>query len=464
DYIHVVDLSLGHLAALNKLHDLPGCVEYNLGTGHGSTVIEYVFTLFSSLPPTTSISPQSFSPLTLVNQSSPIRMVTAFSKAVGRDLPYKIVDRRAGDVTNLTADPRLANSELAWKAERTLEEMCADLWRWQSGNPAGFEAYPAEPPAESIISVGNQNEFKPGRRLDDIRKCGRLQRAMAPLTDWAKTGWLGYNYNYSCTSPYLEQPTPPVSHLPPSPLSSAPSTLQTMTKQDLSNQYVLVTGGAGYIGSHTVVELVNAGHKVVVIDNLGNSSFEAIRRIEKITNSTVPFLKVDILDRAGLDVVFERFPIWAVIHFAGLKAVGESSEIPLDYYHNNITGTVTLLQAMKHHGVRNIVFSSSATVYGDPAIIPIPETCPTGSTNPYGRTKLFIENIIRDLCNAEPGWNAALLRYFNPAGAHRSGIMGEDPKGIPNNLMPFLAQVAVGKREYLNVFGNDYKTRDGTCI
>lgn len=238
-----------------------------------------------------------------------------------------------------------------------------------------------------------------------------------------------------------------------------------MTIQDTtSSKYVLVTGGAGYIGSHTVVELINAGHKVVVIDNLSNSSFEAIRRIEKITSTSVNFLKVDILDRAGLDIVFARYPIWAVIHFAGLKAVGESTQIPLDYYHNNITGTITLLQAMRAAGVRNIVFSSSATVYGEPSIIPIPETSPTGSMSPYGRTKLFIEHIIRDLCTAEPEWNAALLRYFNPAGAHKSGIMGEDPKGIPNNLMPFLAQVAVGKREFLSVFGNDYKTKDGTAI
>ncbi|KAL1921339.1 uncharacterized protein VTP21DRAFT_11055 [Calcarisporiella thermophila] len=232
----------------------------------------------------------------------------------------------------------------------------------------------------------------------------------------------------------------------------------------IDDKIVLVTGGAGYIGSHTVVELLNAGHRVVVIDNLSNSSYEAIRRIEKITGLKCPFHKVDILDRTGMRKIFELYDIGSVVHFAGLKAVGESTQIPLSYYHNNISGTIVLLEVMKEFNVRNIVFSSSATVYGDPPIIPIPENCPTGSTNPYGRTKLFIEHIIRDLCTAESEWNAALLRYFNPAGAHKSGIMGEDPRGIPNNLMPYLAQVAVGKREYLSVFGNDYKTKDGTGI
>ncbi|KAI9320864.1 UDP-glucose 4-epimerase [Dichotomocladium elegans] len=232
----------------------------------------------------------------------------------------------------------------------------------------------------------------------------------------------------------------------------------------MSQKAVLVTGGAGYIGSHTVIELLNAGHDVVVIDNLTNSSYEAIRRITKITGKKFAFYKVDILDKKAMLEVFKRHAIWSVIHFAGLKAVGESTQIPLDYYHNNITGTVLLLEAMKESGVKNIVFSSSATVYGDPSVIPIPETLPTGATNPYGRTKEFIEHIIRDLCTAEKDWNAALLRYFNPAGAHPSGILGENPLGIPNNLMPFLSQVAVGKREFLSVFGNDYETRDGTAI
>ncbi|GAB5587483.1 UDP-glucose-4-epimerase [Umbelopsis nana] len=231
-----------------------------------------------------------------------------------------------------------------------------------------------------------------------------------------------------------------------------------------SSKYILVTGGAGYIGSHTVVELLNKDYKVVVVDNLCNASYEAIRRVEKITGKKVHFFQCDILDAAGLRKVFSQFDISSVIHFAGLKAVGESTQIPLDYYHNNISGTITLLQVMKEFNVKNIVFSSSATVYGDPPIIPIPETCPTGSTNPYGRTKLFIEHIIRDLCTAEKDWNAALLRYFNPAGAHPSGIMGENPTGIPNNLMPYLAQVAIGKREELSVFGDDYKTKDGTAI
>ncbi|KAI9263372.1 UDP-glucose 4-epimerase [Phascolomyces articulosus] len=232
----------------------------------------------------------------------------------------------------------------------------------------------------------------------------------------------------------------------------------------MSEKAVLVTGGAGYIGSHTVIELLNSNQSVVVIDNLTNSSYEAIRRIEKITEKKVIFYKVDILDKKALLEVFQRHEIWAVIHFAGLKAVGESTRIPLDYYHNNITGTVLLLEAMKESQVKNIVFSSSATVYGDPAVIPIPETLPTGATNPYGRTKQFIEHIIRDLCTAEENWNAALLRYFNPAGAHPSGTLGENPLGIPNNLMPFLSQVAIGKREYLSVFGHDYETPDGTCI
>ncbi|KAF7724843.1 UDP-glucose-4-epimerase [Apophysomyces ossiformis] len=232
----------------------------------------------------------------------------------------------------------------------------------------------------------------------------------------------------------------------------------------MSQASVLVTGGAGYIGSHTVIELLNENHSVVIIDNLTNSSYEAIRRIEKITGKKVIFYKADILDKKALLEIFKRHSIWAVVHFAGLKAVGESTQIPLDYYYTNITGTVTLLQAMKESNVKNIVFSSSATVYGDPSIIPIPETCPTGSTNPYGRTKLFIEHIIRDLCTAEKDWNAALLRYFNPAGAHPSGILGENPLGVPNNLMPFLAQVAIGKREFLSVFGNDYPTKDGTAI
>ncbi|KAG0249262.1 UDP-glucose-4-epimerase [Mortierella polycephala] len=283
-----------------------------------------------------------------------------------------------------------------------------------------------------------------------------------------------------------------------------------------SKQTILVTGGCGYIGSHTVLRLLEIGYKVVVVDNLSNSSYESLRRVHtlyslsvqtKNTNSSsdnnnntsaaaaavpsvetlIPFYKVDILDRQGLVQVFEAHPeISAVIHFAGRKAVGESGRIPLDYYNVNISGTVNLLQVMEEFHIRRIVFSSSATVYGDPPVIPIPETSPiVASMSPYGRTKVFLEHIIKDLCvasvtkhqqylkeqkekNVEADrnyeWSAVLLRYFNPAGAHPSGIMGEDPQGIPNNLMPFLAQVAVGNLEKLSVFGNDYPTADGTCI
>ncbi|KAF9425477.1 hypothetical protein BGZ94_007497 [Podila epigama] len=277
-----------------------------------------------------------------------------------------------------------------------------------------------------------------------------------------------------------------------------------------SKQAILVTGGCGYIGSHTVLRLLESGYKVIVVDNLSNSSYESLRRVHKIYTTSasapaedknipveqlIPFHQTDILDREGLVKVFSAHPeISAVIHFAGRKAVGESGRIPLDYYNVNISGTVTLLQVMEEFHVRKIVFSSSATVYGDPPSIPIPETSPiVASMSPYGRTKVFLEHIIKDLCVAsslkqqqylkeqqekkqEQGgdsasdekrnyeWSAILLRYFNPAGAHPSGIMGEDPQGIPNNLMPFLSQVAVGKLERLSVFGNDYPTEDGTCI
>ncbi|KAG0310673.1 UDP-glucose-4-epimerase [Dissophora globulifera] len=270
-------------------------------------------------------------------------------------------------------------------------------------------------------------------------------------------------------------------------------------------QTILVTGGCGYIGSHTVLRLLETGYKVVVVDNLSNSSYESLRRVHTLyaafaasspsailedaslsVEALIPFFQVDILDRAGLVKVFETHPeISSVIHFAGRKAVGESGRIPLDYYNVNISGTVNLLQVMEEFNVRKIVFSSSATVYGNPPHIPIPETSPiVASMSPYGRTKVFLEHIIKDLCTASVlkqeqqlkelkdqevaktnyEWNAVLLRYFNPAGAHPSGIMGEDPQGIPNNLMPFLAQVAVGNLEKLSVFGNDYPTEDGTCI
>ncbi len=231
---------------------------------------------------------------------------------------------------------------------------------------------------------------------------------------------------------------------------------------------ILVTGGAGYIGSHTCLELLNAGHEVVVVDNLSNSKEEALRRVGELAGPDaarrLPLHRVDLLDRVALDAVFGRAPVDAVIHFAGLKAVGESVAIPLRYYHNNVTGTLILCEVMAAHGVRNLVFSSSATVYGDPARVPITEDFPLSATNPYGRTKLMIEDILRDLGRADPAWNAILLRYFNPVGAHASGRIGEDPNGIPNNLMPFVAQVAVGRLPELRVFGNDYPTPDGTGI
>ncbi len=227
---------------------------------------------------------------------------------------------------------------------------------------------------------------------------------------------------------------------------------------------ILVTGGAGYIGSHTVLELLNAGYEVVVADNLENSKEESLKRVREITGRELKFYKIDILDREALDEVFEKEKIDAVIHFAGLKAVGESCEIPLRYYMNNITGTLVLCEIMKKHNVKNIVFSSSATVYGDPKSVPITEEFPLFATNPYGRTKLMIEEILGDLYKSDNSWNIVILRYFNPIGAHISGRIGEDPNGIPNNLIPYISQVAVGKLEYLKVFGNDYKTEDGTGV
>jgi UDP-glucose 4-epimerase len=229
---------------------------------------------------------------------------------------------------------------------------------------------------------------------------------------------------------------------------------------------LLVTGGAGFIGSHTCVELLTAGHTVAVVDNLSNSSVESLRRVTRITGKTPSFHQADIRDRAALDAVFQaEGPIDAVIHFAALKAVGESSKIPLAYYGNNITGTITLCEAMVAANCRNIVFSSSATVYGDPASVPVREDFPTpGATNPYGWSKLMMEQIFRDLQISDPAWNMVILRYFNPIGAHESGLIGEDPAGMPNNLLPFVAQVAVGRRPSLAVFGNDYPTPDGTGV
>ena len=230
--------------------------------------------------------------------------------------------------------------------------------------------------------------------------------------------------------------------------------------------HVLVTGGTGFIGSHTVVELLAAGHKVHIIDNLSNSKSSVITRLEQITGQEIPWTQGDIRDREFLDRFLTRNPsIDSVIHFAALKAVGESAQIPLAYYENNIGGTLTLCQALQAHNITNFIFSSSATVYGDPSEIPIKETTPTGQpTNPYGRTKLMVEQILTDHAAANPEWKVVLLRYFNPIGAHPSGLIGEDPKGIPNNLVPFVSQVAVGKRPALKVFGDDYPTRDGTGI
>ena len=227
---------------------------------------------------------------------------------------------------------------------------------------------------------------------------------------------------------------------------------------------VLVTGGAGYIGSHTCVELLNAGYQVVVADNLSNSKKTSIQRIEEITGKSLDFHQVDLLDEEKLKSLFEQYEFQSVIHFAGFKAVGESVEKPLMYYHNNITGTLFLCKLMNQYNVRQLVFSSSATVYGDPHKVPITEDFPTQATNPYGRTKLMIEEILRDFYISDPSWRIALLRYFNPVGAHESGKIGEDPNGIPNNLMPYISQVAVGKREKLSVFGNDYPTHDGTGV
>ena len=227
---------------------------------------------------------------------------------------------------------------------------------------------------------------------------------------------------------------------------------------------ILVTGGAGYIGSHTTLLLLEAGYKVVVLDNLSNSSRESLRRVEALTDKSVTLVEGDIRDSELLDCLFKKYAPEAVIHFAGLKAVGESVAEPLSYYDCNVTGTLRLLEAMERAGVKSLVFSSSATVYGDPAEVPIREDFPLSATNPYGATKLHIEDMLRDLYRSDSAWNVAILRYFNPVGAHESGMIGEDPSGIPNNLMPYIAQVAVGKHEFLRVFGGDYPTPDGTGV
>ena len=227
---------------------------------------------------------------------------------------------------------------------------------------------------------------------------------------------------------------------------------------------VLLTGGAGYIGAHTCVELLQSGEAVVVLDNLSNSNPEALRRVEAITGKTITTIIGDVRDRGLLRTIFAQNPIEAVIHFAGLKAVGESAEQPLRYYQNNVSGAITLLEAMQEAQLRTLVFSSSATVYGDPQHLPLTEEHPLGATNPYGRTKLMIEDILRDVARSESGWRIALLRYFNPVGAHESGLIGEDPLGPPNNLLPFVARVAVGTYPSLRIFGGDYDTPDGTGV
>jgi len=232
----------------------------------------------------------------------------------------------------------------------------------------------------------------------------------------------------------------------------------------MPSRKVLVTGGAGYIGSHTVVLLIEAGHEVIVFDNFCNASRESIRRVEKIVNQEIEVVEGDIRNRDDLKQVFEKHSIDAVIHFAGLKAVGESVEMPLNYFDNNVYGSIVLCEVMAEYGCKSIIFSSSATVYGDPHTTPIMEDFPLSATNPYGRSKLMVEEILRDLYVSDNEWKIVLLRYFNPVGAHISGTIGEDPNGIPNNLMPFIAQTAVGKRECLSVFGDDYDTKDGTGV
>lgn len=227
---------------------------------------------------------------------------------------------------------------------------------------------------------------------------------------------------------------------------------------------ILVTGGAGYIGTHTSLDLLNDNHDIVVIDNLSNGNYDAIKRIEKLSNKRIKFYKSDLLDKGAIDYIFKENKIEAVIHFAGLKSVGESVQKPLFYYQNNLISTMNLCEIMSKHNIKKLIFSSSATVYGVPDKVPITEDFPRSATNPYGQSKLFIEHILEDLVISDPAWKIILLRYFNPIGAHPSGIIGEDPKGIPNNLMPFITQVAIGKREKLSVFGKDYPTQDGTGI
>jgi len=246
--------------------------------------------------------------------------------------------------------------------------------------------------------------------------------------------------------------------------SSTSSNHPIIQSSHSDNPPILVTGGTGYIGSHTVVALIAAGYEPVIVDNLSNSKFCVLERIAEITGTRPPFYKIDLQDRAALDAVFHKHQFTAVIHFAGLKAVGESITEPLRYYENNIESTISLCFVMTQHGVKSIIFSSSACVYGDSSNISIRENCPSAPTNPYGQTKLMIEQILQDIHVADPVWRIAILRYFNPVGAHKSGLIGEDPQGIPNNLMPYISQVAIGRHELINIFGNDYPTSDGTGV
>uniref|UniRef100_A0A4W2F505 UDP-N-acetylglucosamine 4-epimerase n=1 Tax=Bos indicus x Bos taurus TaxID=30522 RepID=A0A4W2F505_BOBOX len=298
-----------------------------------------------------------------------------------------------------------------------------------------------------------------------LKGTGHGAREAAPF-ETARGAWCGAGLGS-----WTHQSRTPVSRLKEALSRQHRPLLSLSPEPGIMAEKVLVTGGAGYIGSHTVLELLEAGYSPMVIDNFhnairgGGSMPESLRRVQDLTGRSVEFEEMDILDQAALQRLFKKHSFMAVIHFAGLKAVGESVQKPLDYYRVNLTGTIQLLEIMRAHGVKNLVFSSSATVYGNPQYLPLDEAHPTGGcTNPYGKSKFFIEEMIRDLCQADKAWNAVLLRYFNPIGAHASGCIGEDPQGIPNNLMPYVSQVAIGRREVLNVFGNDYDTEDGTGV
>ncbi|KAI9018712.1 UDP-glucose 4-epimerase [Phycomyces nitens] len=256
-------------------------------------------------------------------------------------------------------------------------------------------------------------------------------------------------------------------HTDHGPSCTIPSCKRLLNEMEviMRQKYVLVTGGAGYIGSHTVLELLQTGYKIVVMDNLSNSNLEALRRVESLAGRPVHFFKGDITSTVDLERVFGQYAFWAVVHFAAIKAVGESAQIPLDYYHNNVTGSLNLMRVMNQFKVKNLVFSSSATVYGEPEIVPVNESARLGPvTNPYGRTKLFVEEMIRDLCKSDPEWNVCLLRFFNPVGAHESGMIGEHPQGIPNNLLPYVIQVLQGRLPHVCIYGDDYDTPDGTGV